>query len=212
MNIFIVCKYTVISSGLFYMLNSIYDNVNCSTSLNSTINKINLSKDSLLIYGLLKSSSKDVDSLISFKSHYPKTKLLIIDFSDNYNNCFFKFSKIGIEGYLLASFVKDDLLNAIDKIEKGSRFYDKDLIYKLVDNEKLNESATTLPLKESSLTKRETEILCQLSKGYSNYEISLNLNISENTVKKHISNIFIKINVKDRTQATIYAYEIGLVS
>ena len=113
---------------------------------------------------------------------------------------------------MLASFVKDDLLNAIDKIDNGSRFYDKDLIYKLVDNEKLNDTVEPMPLKESTLTKRETEILCQLSKGYSNYEISRNLNISENTVKKHISNIFIKINVKDRTQATIYAYEIGLVS
>ena len=61
------------------------------------------------------------------------------------------------------------------------------------------------------LTRRELEILSQLSNGLSNFEIAKNLNISENTVKKHISNIFIKINVKDRTQAIIYAYESGLI-
>ena len=51
-----------------------------------------------------------------------------------------------------------------------------------------------------------------MSNGLSNFEIAKNLNISENTVKKHISNIFIKINVKDRTQAIIYAYESGLIA
>lgn len=56
-----------------------------------------------------------------------------------------------------------------------------------------------------NLTKRETEILILIAKGMLNKEIANELNITERTVKNHISNIFKKINVYDRTQAAVYA-------
>ena len=124
---------------------------------------------------------------------------------------FFKISKLNIDGYMLATLSEEDINYAIHKISSGNKFYDRELIYRLVEIE----SAATITGKSSSgnpLTRRELEILSQLSNGLSNFEISKNLNISENTVKKHISNIFIKINVKDRTQAIIYAYESGLIA
>ena len=66
-------------------------------------------------------------------------------------------------------------------------------------------------VKISGLTKRELEIIKLLVGGLYNKEIAHNLNISEKTVKNHISSIFKKINVSDRTQAAVYAIKNNLV-
>ncbi len=62
-----------------------------------------------------------------------------------------------------------------------------------------------------SLTNRELEVLIQISNGMSNKEIGANLNITERTVKNHVSNIFKKIDVADRTQAALFAIKNELV-
>ena len=65
--------------------------------------------------------------------------------------------------------------------------------------------------KLQTLTKRELEILTQVAGGMFNKEIAVNLNISERTVKNHISNIFRKIDVSDRTQAAVFAIRNNIV-
>ena len=60
---------------------------------------------------------------------------------------------------------------------------------------------------EPKLSERENEVLGLIAKGYSNKEIAKELFLSEKTVKNHVSNIFKKINVTDRTKAAIYAME-----
>lgn len=64
--------------------------------------------------------------------------------------------------------------------------------------------------KINSLTEREKEILCQVAEGMLNKEIAASLDISEQTVKNHISNIFQKLDVADRTQAAVFAIKNGL--
>jgi two-component system, NarL family, response regulator LiaR len=63
-----------------------------------------------------------------------------------------------------------------------------------------------------ALTERETDVLRLLAQGKANKEIARSLNISEKTVKVHVSNILSKLGVQSRTQATLYAIRIGLVS
>ena len=65
--------------------------------------------------------------------------------------------------------------------------------------------------KISSLTNRELEVLIQVANGMFNKEIATNLNISERTVKNHISNIFKKIDVSDRTQAAVFAIKNNII-
>ena len=65
--------------------------------------------------------------------------------------------------------------------------------------------------KIESLTRRELEVLIQLANGSFNKEIATSLNISERTVKNHISNIFKKIDVNDRTQAAVFAIKNDLI-
>ena len=138
-------------------------------------------------------------------------KTLIIDFNED-KDLFFKLSHLNIDGYILGTFLKEDIAYAIHKISTGVKFYDRELLYKIVNPEVSSSGNSSNSIHINTiLTRRELEILSELSNGLSNHEISCNLNISENTVKKHISNIFMKINVKDRTQAIIYAYESGLI-
>ena len=65
--------------------------------------------------------------------------------------------------------------------------------------------------KIDSLTGRELEVLIQVANGMFNKEIATNLNISERTVKNHISNIFKKIDVSDRTQAAVFAIKNNII-
>ena len=218
MKIAILCKYPVIHEGIKSILKEKYPSITSFSSIddcfkaldNSDNNLISNTEDTILIITLFKEDLRSIDNILSIKDNYSKLKLLIVDFN-NSKDMFFRLSKLNIDGYMLGTFAQEDINYALHKISTGSKFYDRELLYRLVEDE----SAATITGKSnlgSPLTRRELEILSQLSNGLSNLEISKNLNISENTVKKHISNIFIKINVKDRTQAIIYAYETGLIA
>ena len=218
MKISILCKYPVIHEGIKSILKEKYQNITSFCSIDDCFKSLDNAEDSLiadtentiLIITLFKEDLKIIDNILAIKNHYTRLKLLVIDFNES-KDMFFKVSKLNVDGYMLGTFAKEDISYALHKISTGSKFYDRELLYRLVEDE----SAATITGKNhlgSPLTRRELEILSQLSNGLSNFEIAKNLNISENTVKKHISNIFIKINVKDRTQAIIYAYESGLIA
>lgn len=218
MKISILCKYPVIHEGIKSILKDKYQSITSFTSIedcfkaldNPDNELINDTEDTILIITLFKEDLRSVDNILSVKDNYSKLKLLIVDFNES-KDMFFKVSKLNVDGYMLGTFAEEDINYALHKISTGTKFYDRELLYRLVEDE----PAATITGKSNlgnPLTRRELEILSQLSNGLSNFEISKNLNISENTVKKHISNIFIKINVKDRTQAIIYAYESGLIA
>ena len=108
---------------------------------------------------------------------------------------------IGIDGYLLKDSSYDELKEAIDVIISGNTYIQPSLL------PALNESMEDYALDKEKiewLTKRELDVLRLISKGCSNKKISDELTISERTVKNHISHIFRKINVEDRTQAAVF--------
>lgn len=115
---------------------------------------------------------------------------------------------IGANGYILKDSGSSELKQAINVIMSGESYIQPSLLPALnsrlinrdVDQDKLQ-----------TLTKRELEILTQVAGGMFNKEIALNLNISERTVKNHISNIFRKIDVSDRTQAAVFAIRNNIV-
>lgn len=108
---------------------------------------------------------------------------------------------IGIDGYLLKDSSYDELKEAIDVIISGNTYIQPSLL------PALNESMEDYALDKEKiewLTKRELDVLRLISKGCSNKKISDELTISERTVKNHISHIFRKIDVEDRTQAAVF--------
>lgn len=115
---------------------------------------------------------------------------------------------IGVDGYIMKDAESAELKNAINCIMQGETYIQPSLVPALnnrlvsrdIDKEKIN-----------SLTKRELEVLIEVANGMFNKEIATSLNISERTVKNHISNIFKKIDVSDRTQAAVFAIKNNLI-
>lgn len=109
---------------------------------------------------------------------------------------------IGIDGYLLKDSSYDELKEAIDVVISGNTYIQPSLLPAL--NESMEDYALDKERIEC-LTKRELDVLRLISEGCSNKKISDELKISERTVKNHISHIFRKIDVEDRTQAAVFA-------
>lgn len=116
---------------------------------------------------------------------------------------------IGADGYILKDSESMELKRAIHSVLSGESYIQASLIPALnnrlanrdIDKDKID-----------SLTTREMEVLIQVANGMSNKEIATNLNISERTVKNHISNIFKKTDVSDRTQAAVFAIKNNIIT
>jgi DNA-binding NarL/FixJ family response regulator len=110
--------------------------------------------------------------------------------------------ELGVDGYVLKDSDSSVLKKAIFCVNRGEAFIQPELtpILKMKLEEKNNQTN-----EDGALTKREIEVLKLLAEGLFNKEIAYMLAISEKTVKNHVSNIFKKINVSDRTQAAVYA-------
>lgn len=116
----------------------------------------------------------------------------------------------GAAGYQLKDIEPDELVEVIRKIMRG-----ENILHPLATTHlmKERERPKEPPLHQlNPLTPREKDVLAELSKGKSNREIALSLYVTEKTVKTHISNIFSKLGVQDRTQAVLYAVKHGLTS
>lgn len=116
---------------------------------------------------------------------------------------------IGINGYLLKDSDSDDLKKAIDAVSRGETYIQQELIPLM---EKKMELKSDEERKLDTLTDRELEVLKLVSFGMFNKEIAQKLNISERTVKNHVSNIFKKIDVTDRTQAAVFSIRNKLIN
>lgn len=139
------------------------------------------------------------------KSGYKEQKVLILTIH-NEIEYLMKAMEIGIEGYVLKDSDSSVLKKAICKVQEGGQYIDFTMVPML--NAKLSENNKS---EEETLTRRELEVLKLLAEGLFNKEIAYKLSISEKTVKNHVSNIFKKIGVFDRTQAAVYAIKNNIV-
>lgn len=108
--------------------------------------------------------------------------------------------KKGASGYICKDISPDELVKAIRVVNQGKKYIPSDIAEILSEN-----------IGSEELTPTETRILQQITAGKSNKEIAYVLNISENTVKTHVKNVFEKLGVSDRTSAATLAIRRGLV-
>lgn len=116
---------------------------------------------------------------------------------------------IGVKGYVLKDSDSNILKQAIYAVYSGESYIQPSLNPQLKD--KVNLRAVRKANQSGILTNRELEVLELVAGGLLNKEIAYTLNISEKTVKNHVSNIFKKINVSDRTQAAVYAIKNNII-
>ena len=146
-----------------------------------------------------------------------KTKILVLTIheSDNY---VLELLKNGALGYLLKDVEPSMLIKAIHVVNEGNAFvYPKlaERIFGSISQEDdINERAREMWREGRSerLTARELDVLSCIAKGFSNQDSAQALFVSEKTVKNHLTNIFRKLNVNDRTQALIYVLKHKIMS
>ncbi|MGL5346747.1 MAG: LuxR C-terminal-related transcriptional regulator [Peptostreptococcaceae bacterium] len=168
----------------------------------ASYNEIQNFNHDLIIVELNKDNTQYLKYLQRIKRDTDK-KIMILDFYEE-KSLFSKCMKIGVDAYILANINSEDIIYATKKIYLGKKYYDADLI----QNYMSSRYKSSIP----ELTKREQEILKHIADGKTNLEIADELYITEHTVKKHTSNIFIKLNLKDRMQAVLYANDIGIIN
>ncbi len=142
----------------------------------------------------------------------PRVRVLILTTfgSDDY---VFDALRAGASGFLLKDAPAEQLLAAIRVVARGEALLDpavtRSVVSAFVRN---NPARPQLRRKLTRLTEREGETLRLLASGLSNAEIADRLVLSEATVKTHVGHVLAKLDVRDRVQAVIFAYEVGLVT
>ncbi|MDP4089483.1 MAG: response regulator transcription factor [Bacillota bacterium] len=138
---------------------------------------------------------------------HPEIKIIILTtFSDD--AYIFEALKAGAKGYLLKDVQSDELADSIRMVMKGGMLIHPEAAAKVVrglSSPQRIEDALDNTGKTEELTPRELEIVRLIGRGRTNKEISMELYISEGTVKNHITNILSKLYLRDRTQIAIYA-------
>ena len=121
--------------------------------------------------------------------------------------------RVGASGFLLKDSEPEELIRAVRVVAEGEALLAPSITRRLIEN-----FVATRPRQTSGgtalngLTDREREVLRLIALGRSNAEIATELYIAEQTVKTHVSRIFLKLGIRDRAQAVMIAYETGLVS
>lgn len=131
-----------------------------------------------------------VITILKYKFHENENlKIMILDKNQN-KHTFLKFINLDIDGYVKDIDDKEELIYKIKKVIGGNKYYDTDLMSKLLKEGYIKG--------ENLLSKREKEILKEIQRGYQNREIGDLLGISELTVKRHITNILGKLKLNKR--------------
>ncbi|MFE5244026.1 MULTISPECIES: response regulator [unclassified Streptomyces] len=121
--------------------------------------------------------------------------------------------RAGASGFLLKDASADELAQAVRVVAAGDALLAPNITKRLIAEFSRVSTGPRAPRKErvGDLTERETEVLSLIAQGLSNAEIAARLIVAEQTVKTHVSRILVKLGLRDRTQAAVFAYESGLV-
>ena len=197
-NILLADDHKMIREGLKQLL-EMYDDIKVVGEAGDGFECLNLADKThpdviLLDINMIKTQKMDCKVIVLTIHNEIEYLIKAIDF-----NC---------DGYILKDSDFDTLKNAIMTVYEGQTYIEPTLVPLL--NVRLAER-DLMKDKSKELTRREVEVLKMIASGSSNKEIASTLSISERTVKNHVSNIFKKIDVSDRTQAAVFAIKNDII-
>jgi two-component system response regulator DegU len=169
-----------------------------------TIDKVKQLKPDVLLLDINMPVMNGIHALRRIREEGLKTNVVILTLHED-REYLLETMQIGATGYILKDSDSSTLYRAIRDAYNGESYIQPRLAAELV--KEFNKPNAAKSKLANGLTQRELEVLCLIAEGQNNKDIAEQLFISEKTVKNHVSNIFRKINVCDRTQAAIYAFK-----
>ncbi|MGE5631264.1 MAG: response regulator [Caulobacteraceae bacterium] len=169
-----------------------------------TIQKVKELKPDVLLLDINMPVMNGIKALKKLKEDGIATKVIILTIHED-REYLLETMQIGAAGYILKDSDSASFFKAIRDAYNGESYIQPKLAAELI--REFNKPRNIRSKGENELTQREYEVIALIADGLNNKDIADRLFISEKTVKNHVSNIFRKINVSDRTQAAIYAYK-----
>jgi DNA-binding NarL/FixJ family response regulator len=139
------------------------------------------------------------------------TRVLMLTTFD-LNEYVYEALRAGASGFLLKDVPAEQLIAGIQVVARGEALLAPSITRRLIEEFAKNQPVERVAPKEvEELTTREMEVFKLISRGMSNAEVAAELIVSETTVKTHVARILMKLHLRDRVQAVVYAYESGLI-
>lgn len=193
-------KYFLEMDGDIKVIDEASDGIDC-------IEKLKKLSPDILLLDINMPNMNGIEVLKKMKEEDKLVKILLFTAYEKIDFLLQAFD-LGVDGYILKKSNSKELKKAINIIISGDSYIQPSLL-PLLNSRLISRNLEQKKIK--LLTKREMEILIQVAGGMFNKEIAINLNISERTVKNHLSSIFKKIDVSDRTQAAVFAIRNNIV-
>src|SRR5215208_5610079 len=153
--------------------------------------------------------SSGLDLCLALRQRNPDRKVVMLSVYDD-EQYLFQALRVGASGYLLKSIGSDDLVRQLEHVRNGESAIDPGMAARAVDTASRLQRDEFWPGARQGLTQRESEILSFVVNGLSNRAIATKLVIGDETVKSHLSSIYRKLGVTDRTGAVATALREGI--
>lgn len=162
----------------------------------------------LVLMDLKMPGMNGIEATRQIRTRYPAVKVLVLTTYDD-DEWVFDAVRAGASGYLLKDTPRAEVIKAIHGTIEGKTFVDPAVAGKLL-GQVAEQQSQPPTLITDKLTRREVDVLRLLARGLTNTDIATRLHLSGGTVRNHISAIFAKLGVSDRTQAAVIAIQHGL--
>ena len=208
--VLVVEDHNVVRAGLCSLLTARYGVTVVGEAADGleAIDKAQALRPDVILMDLAMPRMSGLEAILKIRERDPDARILILtSFSEEAKVA--AAIRAGAMGFLLKDSSADDLAHAILSVHRGNLALPQNLAQKVMSG-LLDGEASAAPAEE--LTKRELDVLKCLAQGMSNAEIAEALSVSLPTVRSHVHNLLGKLDLTSRTQAALYAIEIGLVT
>ena len=170
------------------------------TSAEDALKKVDAFRPQVVLMDINLPGMSGIEATAHIKHHLPEIQVIMVTVYRDHDQIFAAL-KAGASGYLLKRATPEEVRQAIRDVRSGGAPMSAEIARRVV--EAFHQPTKSLVSEEVKLSKRETEILEQLTKGLANKEIADRLNISVETVRVHLRRIYEKLHVHSRTEAAM---------
>ena len=174
--------------------------------LNTTVDILNNEDIDLLLLDLHMPGSNDLIGLLHIRKLFPELPVAVVSGTED-TTLISKIISVGALGFIPKTASAQEIANAVEAILDGDVWLPDNLSE---DVDEVNEEFSELADKVASLTPSQYKVLCYMRDGLLNKQIGFNLDIAEATVKAHVTAIFKKLGINNRTQAVLIASQLEL--